>query len=77
MLKRLGIILLIVGLVGCLRGTAPPPLVFSTSLNTRRRRKAFRTEALLKVERFTVDRIYTPVPLHAFPQRAFSERGLP
>ena len=60
MLKRLVLILLIAGLVGCLRGTAPPPLVYQyiieypppevTSIS--------RTQALLKVERFTVDRVY-------------------
>jgi ABC-type uncharacterized transport system auxiliary subunit len=60
MLKRLGIILLVVGLAGCLRGTAPPPLVFQYVLEypPPGGDKALRTEALLKVERFTADRIY-------------------
>ncbi|MBA4421889.1 MAG: hypothetical protein C0390_02165 [Syntrophus sp. (in: bacteria)] len=61
MLKRLGIILLIVGLAGCLRGTAPPPLVHQYIIEypPPEVENIFRTEALLKVERFTVDRIYT------------------
>jgi ABC-type uncharacterized transport system auxiliary subunit len=60
MLKRLGLILLIAGLVGCLRGTAPPPLVYQYIIEypPPEGKSISRTEALLKVERFTVDRIY-------------------
>jgi ABC-type uncharacterized transport system auxiliary subunit len=60
MLKRLGIILLIIGLTGCLRGTAPQPLdmqyviEYSPPVGD----NALRMEALLKVDRFSVDRIY-------------------
>lgn len=61
MLKRLGIILLIVGLAGCLRGTSPPPLLLQYTIEYPPPvgEKISRTEALLKVKRFTVDRIYT------------------
>ena len=61
MLKRLGIILLIIGLAGCLRGTAPPPLVLQYIIEypPPERGNIFRTEELLKVERFSVDRSYT------------------
>ena len=60
MLKRLGLILLITLLVGCLRGTAPPPLVYQYILEypPPEGKSISRTVALLKVERFTVDRIY-------------------
>jgi ABC-type uncharacterized transport system auxiliary subunit len=60
MLKRLGLILLIVGLVGCLRGTAPSPLVYQYIIEypPPEEKSISRTEALLKVERFTVDRVY-------------------
>lgn len=60
MLKRLGLILLIGGLVGCLRGTAPPPLVYQYIIDypPPEGKSLSRTEALLKVERFSVDRIY-------------------
>ena len=61
MLKRMGLILLIIGLAGCLRGTAPPPLVlqYLVEYPPPVAVKIFHTEALLKVERFSVDRIYT------------------
>lgn len=61
MLKRVGTLLLIIGLVGCLRGTAPPPLVLQYVIEypPPGGENISRTEALLKVERFTVDRIYT------------------
>jgi ABC-type uncharacterized transport system auxiliary subunit len=60
MLKRLGLILLIALLVGCLRGTAPPPLIYQYILEypPPEGKSISRTAALLKVERFTVDRIY-------------------
>jgi ABC-type uncharacterized transport system auxiliary subunit len=60
MLKRLGLILLIALLVGCLRGTAPPPLVYQYIIEypPPEGKSISRTVALLKVERFTVDRIY-------------------
>lgn len=60
MLKRIGLILLVVGLSGCLRGTAPPPLVLEYIIEypPPAAENLFRTEALLKVNRFSVDRIY-------------------
>ncbi len=61
MVKRLGIILLIIGLAGCLRGTAPPPLILQYIIEYPPPGvgNISRMEALLKVERFTVDRMYT------------------
>ena len=60
MLTRLGLILLIVLLAGCLGGTAPPPLVRQYVLEypPPRMENVSRTEALLKVGRFSVDRLY-------------------
>ena len=60
MLMRLGLILLIALLNGCLGGTAPPPLVRQYALEYPPPRvgNVFRTEALLKVGRFSVDRLY-------------------
>ena len=60
MLMRSGSILLIVLLAGCLGGTAPPPLVRQYSLEypPPRMENVSRTEALLKVGRFSVDRLY-------------------
>lgn len=60
MLMRSGSILLIVLLAGCLGGTAPPPLVRQYSLEypPPRVENVSRTEALLKVGRFSVDRLY-------------------
>ena len=80
MLKRLGIILLIIGLAGCLRGTAPPPLIFQYVIEypPPGGENISRTEALLKVERFTVDRIYAgPSMLFRkgpFQREAYHER---
>lgn len=56
----LGPILLIVLLAGCLGGTAPPPLVRHYSLEylPPRVENVSRTDALLKVGRFSVDRLY-------------------
>ena len=58
--KRWGIILLIMGLAGCLRGTAPPPLIFHYTVEYAppRLEVLSRSEALLKVERFAADRLY-------------------
>jgi len=60
MLMRLGLILLIAFLAGCLGGTAPPPLVrqYALEYTPPRAENVFRTEALLKVGRFSVDRLY-------------------
>jgi ABC-type uncharacterized transport system auxiliary subunit len=60
MLTRLGLILLIVLLAGCLGGTASPPLVRQYVLEypPPRMENVPRTEALLKVGRFSVDRLY-------------------
>jgi ABC-type uncharacterized transport system auxiliary subunit len=60
MLTRLGLILLIVLMVGCLGGTGPPPLVrhYVLEYPPPRMENVFRTEALLKVGRFSVDRLY-------------------
>lgn len=60
MLMRLGLILLIALLNGCLGGTAPPPLVRQYALEypPPRVENVIRTEALLKVARFSVDRLY-------------------
>ena len=75
MLKRLGLILLIAALVGCLRGTAPPPLVYQYIIEypPPEGKSISRTEALLKVERFTVDRIYMGTSM-LFRNRALSDR---
>ena len=57
---RLGLILWIALLAGCLGGTVPPPLVRKYSLEYPPPRvgNISRTEALLKVGRFSVDRLY-------------------
>lgn len=59
MSMRLGVILLVALLAGCLGGTAPPPLVRHYSLEYPPPRVGnVSTEALLKVGRFSVDRLY-------------------
>jgi ABC-type uncharacterized transport system auxiliary subunit len=57
---RLGLVLLIALLAGCLGGTAPPPMVRHYSLEylPPRMENVSRSEALLKVGRFSVDRRY-------------------
>lgn len=58
--KRFGPILLIALLAGCLGGTAPKPLVrhYSLEYPPPRVGNITRSEALLKVGRFSVDRLY-------------------
>lgn len=60
MLMRGGLLLLIVSLAGCLGGTAPPPLVRQYALEypPPRVEHLSRTEALIKVQRFSADRLY-------------------
>lgn len=60
MLIRLGLIVFIGLLAGCLGGTAPPPLVRQYALEypPPKVEKISRSEALLKVGRFSVDRLY-------------------
>lgn len=57
----LGAIVPIALLAGCLGGTAPPPLVkhYSLEYPPPRVENLSRSEALLKVGRFSVDRLYT------------------
>jgi ABC-type uncharacterized transport system auxiliary subunit len=58
---RSGLILSIAFLAGCLGGSAPPPLVrqYSPEYLAPQVEKIIRSEALLKVNRFSVDRLYT------------------
>ncbi len=60
MLMRLGLILLIMLLAGCLGGSTPPPLVRQYSLEypPPQAGNISRSEALIKVRRFSVDRVY-------------------
>jgi ABC-type uncharacterized transport system auxiliary subunit len=61
MRMHLGAIVLIALLAGCLGGTAPAPLVkhYSLEYPPPRAENLSRSEALLKVGRFSVDRLYT------------------
>jgi ABC-type uncharacterized transport system auxiliary subunit len=59
MSMHLGVILLIALLAGCLGGSAPPPLVRNYSLEyTPPRVGKISTKTLLKVGRFSADRLY-------------------
>lgn len=78
--KHVTAIALIGFLAGCLGGTQPPPLVrhYSLEYPPPRVEHLPRTEALLKVERFSVDRLYTgPAMLYRkgdFRRDAYHER---
>jgi ABC-type uncharacterized transport system auxiliary subunit len=60
MLKRMGLILLMVCLSGCLRGTTPPPLIIEYVIEYPPpvAGKVTPKETMLSVDRFSVDRIY-------------------